>query len=100
LRFREPDRARPYRAPWNVRLRGGLLPVSAVLGGLGTFTAWISVLVLHGEARTVGMGWMAIGMVGYVVYRRRAGLSLTEPARLARASAPEGFRELAYRSAL
>jgi basic amino acid/polyamine antiporter, APA family len=101
LRFREPDRPRPYRAPWNVRLRSGkLLPMSAVLGGIGTFAAWVSVLVLHGEARTVGLGWMAAGMVGYVLYRRRSGLALREQARLARAEAPAGFRELAYRSAL
>ncbi|MFL5895533.1 MAG: amino acid permease [Thermoleophilaceae bacterium] len=100
LRFRQPDRPRPYRAPWNLRLRRGVLPLSAVLGGLGTFTAWVSVLVLHGEARTVGVAWMAAGMVGYVVYRRRAGLGLRETARLPREMAPEGFRELAYGSAL
>jgi basic amino acid/polyamine antiporter, APA family len=101
LRFRDPDRSRPYRAPWNLRLRSGVsLPLSAILGGLGTFTAWVSVLVLHGEARTVGLGWMAAGMVGYVIYRRRSGLDLRTEARLPRATAPEGFRELAYRSAL
>src|SRR5437763_1889101 len=101
LRFREPDRPRPYRAPWHVRLRSGaLLPVSAVVGGLGTFAAWISVLVLHGEARTVGLGWMVAGMIGYLIYRRRCGLGLREQARLERAAAPAGFRELAYRSAL
>src|SRR5436190_14215087 len=44
LRYREPDRPRPYRVPWNVPFRGGLLPVAAVVGGLGTFAAWVSVL--------------------------------------------------------
>jgi basic amino acid/polyamine antiporter, APA family len=101
LRLRDPTRPRPYKAPWNVRLRSGKeLTLSAVFGGIGTFAAWISVLVLHGEARTVGIGWMVVGMVGYVVYRRRSGLSLTEKAKLEVAVAPEGFRELAYRSAL
>src|SRR5205085_3150926 len=33
LRLRDPDRKRPYKAPWNVRLRSGaLLPISAVIG--------------------------------------------------------------------
>src|SRR4029453_8056372 len=37
LRYKEPDRHRPYRVPWNVRFRGRQLPLAAVLGGLGTF---------------------------------------------------------------
>jgi basic amino acid/polyamine antiporter, APA family len=100
LRVKEPDRERPYRAPWNVRIRGHLIPVSAVLGGTGTFAAWVSVLVLHAEARTVGMGWMVAGVVLYVVYRRRAGLNLTTAARIERGERPPDFVPLEYRSAL
>jgi APA family basic amino acid/polyamine antiporter len=100
LRYRHPDVARPYRAPWNVRFRGGELPLAAVLGGLGTFAAWVSVVVLHVEARTVGIAWMAIGMAGYFVYRRAQGLPPTARFELPRAAAPAGFRELAYRSAI
>src|SRR3954449_4030943 len=73
LRYREPDRARPYRAPWNVRIGRGVIPLGAVLGGLGTFAAWVSVVVLHTEARTVGIGWMVVGMVGYFWYRKGRG---------------------------
>src|SRR5947208_94525 len=65
LRYRQPDRERPYRAPWNVRFRGHDLPLTAVLGPVGTFAAWVSVVVLHVEARTVGIGWMAFGMAAY-----------------------------------
>ena len=32
LRVREPDRRRPYRMPFNVRLRGVDWPLPAVLG--------------------------------------------------------------------
>jgi APA family basic amino acid/polyamine antiporter len=100
LRYRDPDRRRPYRVPWNVRFRGGWLPVSAVLGGIGTFAAWASVVVLHTEARTVGVAWMVVGLVGYFVYRRRLGLDPRERALLPRKASPEGFQELAYGSAL
>jgi APA family basic amino acid/polyamine antiporter len=100
LRFREPDRPRPYRVPWNVRFRGRDLPLTAVLGALGTFAAWVSVVVLHKEARTVGFAWMAFGMVAYFVYRRRAGLDPLLESRIEHRAAPEGFRELAYGSAL
>src|SRR3954451_8249833 len=69
LRIKDPDRERPYRMPWNV----GNIPLTAVLGALGTFAAWVSVVVLHTEARTVGIPWMVFGLCGYVLYRRRLG---------------------------
>jgi APA family basic amino acid/polyamine antiporter len=100
LRIKDPDRERPYRMPWNIRIRGRQIPLTAVLGGLGTFAAWISVLALHVEARTVGVGWMIIGLVGYVVYRRRQGLDLTTSCRIERHKRPESFVELDYRSAI
>lgn len=100
LRYKEPDRPRPYRMPWSVRFRGGDLPLTAVLGALGTFAAWLSVIVLHVEARTVGIAWMVAGMVGYVVYRRRAGLDLTSQHVAPRSEPPVAFRALDYRSAV
>src|SRR3954454_535908 len=98
LRYREPDRKRPYRAPWNVRLRGAVVPLGAVLGAVGTFAAWVSVVVLHTEARTVGVGWMVLGMIGYFAYRKRQGLDPWKPVRVERPARPPDFRELAYRS--
>jgi basic amino acid/polyamine antiporter, APA family len=100
LRVRRPEVERPYRAPWNVRIRGSDIPLSACLGALGTFAAWISVVVLHGEARTVGIPWMLAGIVLFVVYRRRSGLDLTSPAKIDRGERPPDFTPLEYRSAL
>src|SRR5205807_7338470 len=53
LRFKDPDRERPYRLGWNVHIRGRPIPLTAVLGGTGTFAAWCAVVALHGEARTI-----------------------------------------------
>jgi APA family basic amino acid/polyamine antiporter len=100
LRVREPDRERPYRAPWNVRIRGYDIPLSSCLGALGTFAAWVSVVILHDEARTVGIPWMIAGMVLFVVYRRRSGLDLTSAAKIDRGQRPPDFVPLEYRSAL
>jgi basic amino acid/polyamine antiporter, APA family len=100
LRFKDPDRHRPYRTPWNVRVRGRELPLAPILGGIGTFAAWVSVVVLHTEARTVGVAWMVLGLAGYFLYRRRQGLDPRREYRLPRKAAPAGFTELAYRSAL
>jgi APA family basic amino acid/polyamine antiporter len=69
-RYKEPDRPRPYRMPFNVAFRGGSLPLPAVLGAALSALAWLSVLVLHEGARYVGIGWMALGLALYVVYRK------------------------------
>jgi basic amino acid/polyamine antiporter, APA family len=100
LRVKEPDRRRPYRIPVNIPFRGARIPVSAVLGGLGTFAAWVSVMVLHVDARYVGTGWMIVGVTGYVIYRRHAGLDLTSHHKIARHERPSFFVELDYRSAI
>ncbi|MGH2854484.1 MAG: amino acid permease [Solirubrobacteraceae bacterium] len=100
LRVKDPSRERPYRMPWNVRFRGASIPLTAVIGGIGTFAAWVAVVALHSEARTVGIPWMVVGMVGYVVYRRRQGLDLRSTYRIERAARPPDFEQLGYRTAL
>jgi APA family basic amino acid/polyamine antiporter len=100
LRFKDPDRTRPYRIPGNIRIRGKLLPVLPVLGGAGTFAAWISVMILHVDARYVGTGWMIVGLALYVAYRRREGMDLTSHYRIPHRERPSFFIELDYRSAL
>ncbi|MEA2201594.1 MAG: basic amino acid/polyamine antiporter, family [Solirubrobacteraceae bacterium] len=100
LRIKDPDRERPYRMPWNLSIRGRSIPLTAVLGAIGTFAAWIAVVALHGEARTIGIPWMVIGMAGYFLYRRRQGLDPTRHYRIARPERPPDFEELEYRNAL
>jgi basic amino acid/polyamine antiporter, APA family len=100
LRVREPDRERPYRLPWNVRIRGADIPMTAVLGGIGTFAAWCTVVALHGEARTIGIPWMIAGMAAYFYYRRRQGLDPFKTYRIERPERPPDFHELGYRTAL
>ena len=70
LRAKRPDVTRPFRVPWDVRIRGMDLPLPTLIGFVITGLAWLSVLVYHDEARWVGGGWMAFGLVGYVVYRK------------------------------
>jgi APA family basic amino acid/polyamine antiporter len=100
LRVRKPDHPRPYRMPWNVRIRGKEIPLSAVLGAIGTFGAWVSVVALHSEARLVGIPWMVLGLTGYVLYRRHLGIGLREVHKVEHRRRPVDFKELAYRSAL
>jgi APA family basic amino acid/polyamine antiporter len=100
LRVKAPDQERPYRMPWNVRIRGSMIPMTAVLGAIGTFAAWCAVVALHGEARTIGVPWMLFGMVGYFIYRKRQGLDPRKHYRIARPERPPDFEELEYKTAL
>ena len=100
LRVKEPDRERPYRMPGSVRIRGYQIPLTAVVGGIGTAATWVAVVALHTEARTVGIPWMIFGMGGYFLYRRRQGLHPLKSYKIERAERPADFEELAYRTAL
>jgi basic amino acid/polyamine antiporter, APA family len=72
-----------YRAPFNVSLRGIRVPMFAVIGGLGTGAAWVTVMALHHDILVAGSAWMAVGIATYVAYRRSQGLSLTETTKIA-----------------
>jgi APA family basic amino acid/polyamine antiporter len=100
LRVREPGRYRPYRAPWNVRWRAAEIPMTAVLGAIGTGAAFVSVIVLHPEARILGGAWLALGVAGYLLYRRRLGIDPRELQQVRRAERPVDFLEVSYKSAL
>ena len=100
LRHRHPDRDRPYRAPWNVRWRGAEIPLTAVIGAIGTGAAFVSVIVLHPEARIIGTAWLAAGLVGYLLYRRRLGIDPRELQQVRRPERPLDFLEPSYKSAL
>ncbi len=76
LRYTEPDRGRPFRVPLSVRVRGGELPLPAVLGVVVSGAGWVAVMVVHEPARYVGLGWLAAGLLLYVVYRRADESSL------------------------
>jgi basic amino acid/polyamine antiporter, APA family len=94
LRYTEPDRDRPYRVPLSIKLGGGSLPLPAAFGALVSAAGWVAVMVLHADARAVGLGWMAVGIALYVIYRRADETSLlrrvTVPAQVLRAEqAPE-----------
>jgi basic amino acid/polyamine antiporter, APA family len=100
LRRSQPDTDRPYKAPWNVRWRGSEIPLTAVIGAVGTGAAFVSVVALHTEARVLGTAWLAIGLVGYLVYRRRLGIDPREVQQVRRSERPLDFLDISYKSAL
>src|SRR4051812_28942452 len=57
-------------------LSGRDLPRLAVLDGLGTAAAFVVTVVLHPEVAAAGFGWLALGIVIYLIFRQRHGLDL------------------------
>ena len=41
----------------------------AALGALLSGAGWVALMIVHQPARYVGLGWMAAGLLLYVVYR-------------------------------
>ena len=55
----EPDLPRPFRAPPEVRSRGVLVPLPALIGAPLTFVVWVLALITHPGARYAGPPWLA-----------------------------------------
>jgi APA family basic amino acid/polyamine antiporter len=99
-RYLEPERRRPYVMPFNVRVGGASLPIPAVLGAVVSIAAWASVIVLHSGARYVGFGWMALGLVLYLVYRTTQDKPVMKRVTVPEAALRDEVREAEYGSIL
>jgi APA family basic amino acid/polyamine antiporter len=99
LRRKHPDVERTWKPLGNVHAFGFDVPITAVLGGMGTFAAWIVVMALNPRTLFVGTGWMVLGIAVYVLYRRHQRLPLTETVKVVLPE-PLGVEEVEYRSVL
>jgi amino acid transporter len=64
LRKKEPGADRPYKVPW-----GYLIPILALIGIVPTFL--VSLGILSTEALIVFVAWFVIGVIYYLVFRRK-----------------------------
>ena len=71
----------------------------AIVGGTFTFIAFVVIAVLYPTVSVFGVGWLALGIVVYIVYRRRQGLDLTSTHKVAIAQ-PVVDHEAEYDSVL
>src|SRR5207247_2479345 len=72
----------------------GRIPMPSLIGALLTFTVWIIALSTHEGARYAGPGWLAVGLVLYVVVRKARGEGLLE--RVVSADEHRGLAEAEY----
>ena len=88
-----------YKVPLGVRVRGRELPLTSILGGIGTGIALLVATILDLRVLVSGMLWLALGIATYVIYRRRQGLSLTETVKIV-VPKPAVEHEVEYESVL
>jgi len=99
MRVRFPERERPWRPRLEITVRGYQLPLTAILGGLGTFSAWVVVMALNSTTLIIGAAWMLIGAIVYLGYRRRQGLPVTDTVKVVLPE-PLDVEEVEFRSVL
>jgi basic amino acid/polyamine antiporter, APA family len=74
LRIKQPSIERPFRLGWNIKIKSYQLPVTAILGLLGTTGIWIVVVIMQPYSRWVGFAWVALGLFIYWYTQRRKKL--------------------------
>jgi APA family basic amino acid/polyamine antiporter len=65
LRIKQPDAERPFKLGLNIKIKGYLLPFTAILGLIGTVIIWVTVVIMQPYSRWVGFAWIAVGIVIY-----------------------------------
>lgn len=99
LRRTQPERERAWAPPLNVHLGKFSYPLTAILGGIGTLSAWLIVMALNPRTLAIGMAWLAVGILVYVLYRRHHELPLSKTVKLVLPE-PLGVEEVEYRSVI
>jgi APA family basic amino acid/polyamine antiporter len=99
LRRVQADRDRPWKPPLQLWINGTGFPLTAVVGGVGTFAAWVVVISLDLGTLAAGTTWMTMGVLTYLVYRRHQGLPLRQTVKVETLT-PLGVEEVEYRSVL
>jgi basic amino acid/polyamine antiporter, APA family len=101
LRVKAPDKERPFRIPFGFAWGRAELPLPAILAVIVSGLAFLSVLAYHSTARWVGIGWMAFGLLFYVVYRKVfEGTTLTKRVSVTEKALTKQVPEVEFRNIL
>ena len=99
MRKRHAGKERKWKPRGNVKVAGVEIPLTAVFGGLGTFAAWIVVMVMNPVTMAIGLGWMIFGAIVYLLYRRSQDLPIKKTVTVVLPE-PLDVEEVEYRSVL
>ena len=78
LRLNDSQSPRRFKMPFNIPFtyKGNRVefPVVAVIGFLGIVSILAFTMITHEIGRVAGPSWILLGLIGYLIYRRRKGL--------------------------
>ncbi len=77
MRIKNPNIERPFRAPFNISFGKFSLPITAIIGALATFSVWLMIVFTKPHGSSLGFVWMTFGLIMFVWYRRKHGLTVT-----------------------
>ncbi|MBI1991915.1 MAG: universal stress protein [Candidatus Omnitrophica bacterium] len=99
LRIRQPGLARPFRIGWNLTVGRAELPLTAILGLLGTAAVWVDVIFTKPAGRNLGFLWMGVGLASYFWYRRQQKLPAAARVRIEKLRMPD-YQQVSVRKIL
>ncbi|MDP3703633.1 MAG: universal stress protein, partial [Candidatus Omnitrophota bacterium] len=99
LRVRHPQIARPFKIKGNLRIAKAEIPITALIGLLGTLAVWVDVILTKPAGRNLGFLWMGIGVLAYLRYRSRQKLPAAARVELEKLTLP-GYQEAVIRKIL
>ena len=80
LRFVEPNLYRPYRMPGNIKFGRDSIPILSVVGAVAIGTVFTQLMFQNISNSTfIYLGWLALGTVSFVLYRKHRHRPLWEP---------------------
>ncbi len=99
LRIRQPDLKRPFKIGWSIRWGRFALPITSLIGLLGTMAVWVDVILTKPAGRNLGFLWMGVGLGAYFWYRHAQRLPAAARVEIERLQMPE-YRPVKVRKIL
>ncbi len=99
LRVRQPGLARPFKVGGNIVFGDIELPVTTIIGLVGTVAVWVDVILTKPAGRNLGFLWMGVGLVSYLWYRRQQQLPAAARVEIERLQMP-GYQPVSVKRIL
>ena len=99
LRIKKPELKREFRAPLNIHFEKFSIPITAIIGGLATLATWFLVVFTKPDGRYLGFSWLLVGLLMYVLYRRKKEIPTTGNIEIEKIKIPE-FKTIHYKNIL
>ena len=74
MRCKNPSQRKLFKVPFNIKIKGRQIPITAIIGACATLGVWILVIITKPEGRNLGIVWMLIGLSMFFFYRKKKNI--------------------------